>query len=58
MRSFALLMAATAILAFAGFQIRADTVPLRVLRWGLFIGAGIFAALLVSAMLQALFGLD
>lgn len=58
MRAFALLMVATALLALAGFRVRPDNTPLRVLRWGLFIGAGIFGALLISAMLQALLGVD
>lgn len=58
MRAFLLLMLAAAVLTVAGFQVPTDRLEMRVLRWALFIGAGIFAALLLSAMVQALLGLD
>lgn len=58
MRAFLLLMLATAALTVAGLQVPTDRLEMRVLRWALFIGAGIFGALLLSAMVQALLGLD
>lgn len=60
MARFTFIALALAIGAFiyAGLQVPRDSLPMRVLRNALFIGAGLFGALLVSAMLQALLATD
>lgn len=55
MRAFLILMVVIALLVWGGLQVPRDRLEMRVLRAAMFIGAGIFGALLLSAMLQALF---
>ena len=55
MRAFLVLIVVTGLLVWAGLQVPRDRTEMRVLRNALFIAAGIFGALLLSAMLQALF---
>ncbi len=55
MRAFLVLIVVTGLLIWAALQVPKDRVEMRVLRNALFIAAGIFGALLLSAMLQALF---
>lgn len=58
MRTFVLLAVVTALLLAGALRTPSTELHLRVLRIGLFIGAGIFAALLVSAIIQALLGME
>lgn len=58
MRAFLILAVAIAVLTWLGFQVPRDRVELRVLRTALFVAAGAFGALLLSAMVQALVGVD
>lgn len=55
MRTFLLLIVLTAASLWGARRVRGDEAPMRVLRWALYIAAGVFAGLLLSAMLQALF---
>ncbi len=55
MRAFLILIVVIALLVWGGLQVPRDRLEMRVLRNAMFIAAGIFGALLVSAMLQALF---
>lgn len=55
MRAFLVLMVVIALLIWGGLQVPRDRLEMRVLRTAMFIAAGIFGALLLSAMLQALF---
>jgi hypothetical protein len=57
-RTFIALAFLTAAAFWAGWQTPREGLPWRTLRFALFAAAGIFGALLVSAMLQALLGLD
>lgn len=58
MRTFLVLALLAGAAFWAGWRTPSDELHQRVLRGALFLVAAIFAALLVSAMLQALFGLD
>lgn len=55
MRTFVVLALVAGGLFYAGWLAPRQELHQRVLRVALFIGAGIFGALLVSAILQALF---
>ena len=55
MRTFLALAFLTAVCVWGALRVPRTEMHLRVLRTALFIGAGVFGALLVSAMLQALF---
>lgn len=58
MRTFLVLALLAGVALWAGWRTPRAELHQRVLRGALFVVAAIFAALLVSAMLQALFGLD
>lgn len=58
MRTFLALAIISGILLWGAFRTPRTEPHLRVLRAALFAGAGLFAALLLSAMLQALFIAD
>lgn len=58
MRAFLVLAVLIGLLIYAGIRTPRDRLELRVLRAALFIAAGVFGAFLVSAMLQALLGVD
>ncbi|MEX1082246.1 MAG: hypothetical protein WD382_07095 [Halofilum sp. (in: g-proteobacteria)] len=58
MRTFIALAFLAGVAFWAGYQTPKETLPGRVLRYALFLASGIFGALLVSAVLQALLGLD
>ncbi len=58
MRTFIALAVLAGIAFWAGWQTPREGLPWRTLRFALFAAAGIFGALLVSAMLQALLGVD
>jgi len=55
MRTFLLLIVLTAASLWGAQRVRGGEPPMRVLRWALYIAAGVFAGLLLSAMMQALF---
>jgi hypothetical protein len=55
MRTFFLLTVLAIASLWGARQVRGDEPPMRVLRWALYIAAGLFAGLLLSAMLQVLF---
>ncbi len=55
MRTFLLLIVFTAVSLWGARQVQGEEPAMRVLRWALYIAAGVFAGLLLSAMLQALF---
>ena len=58
MRTFIALALLAGAAFWAGWRTPREGLPWRTLRVALFITAGIFAALLVSALLQALFGVE
>lgn len=58
MRTFIALAFLAGAAFWAGWQTPREGLPWRTLRYALFVVAGIFGALLVSAMLQALLGVD
>lgn len=58
MRTFIALAFLTGAAFWAGYCTPKETLPLRVLRYALFLASGIFGALLVSAILQALLALE
>lgn len=58
MRTFIALAVMAGVAFWAGWQTPRASLPWRTLRFALFVASGIFGALLVSAMLQALLELD
>jgi|GEM_PF-2206441 len=58
MRFFLVVTFVIGLLIFAGLRTPKEPTQYRVLRTALFIAAGVFGALLISAMLQALFSVD
>jgi hypothetical protein len=58
MRFFLVITFVIGLLIFAGLRTPKEPTQFRVLRTTLFIAAGVFGALLLSAMLQALFNVD
>lgn len=58
MRTFIALAFLTGVAFWAGYRTPKDDLPWRVLRYALFLASGIFGALLVSAVLQALLALE
>lgn len=58
MRTFVALAFLAGAAFWAGYRTPKEELPLRVLRYALFVASGIFGALLLSAVLQALLGLD
>lgn len=55
MRTFLILGVVVGVLVWAALQVPRHPLQMQVLRTALFIAAGCFGALLISAMLQALF---
>ena len=58
MRTFLLLAIMTGAAFWAARRTKGPELQWRVLRWGLYAISGIFAGLLLSAMLQALLGIE
>ena len=55
MRAFFVLIVVIGLLVWGGLKVPTDRMEMRVLRNAMFIAAALFGALLLSAMLQALF---
>lgn len=58
MRTFLVLAVLAGVFLWAGLRTPRNELHLRVLRVALFVLAGLFGALLASAMLQALFAVE
>lgn len=58
MRTFIALAILTGAALWAAFETPREGLPWRTLRYALFVIAGIFGALLLSAVLQALLGVE